>query len=426
VNSARITDTSYGRPYRPRLIRAANALGRGLKRLGLSGALTAEGLMRAAARRNHLSDFGELAFVDPLRRLLRSAEDEARLNTVGRWITRERLIGVLGNRLRTQRLLKQHPEIADQVLAPPIVITGLQRTGTTLLHRLLAADPNLRSLGAWEALNPAPLSTRTRGGGDRRRALARLSERALAYMAPDFFAVHPVEAEAPEEDCLLLDFSFLSPVAEATLRVPTYAAWLSRQTLRPAYRYMATLLELLQWQRPGRRWVLKTPAHLEYLDVLLDVFPGAKIIHTHRDPAQTVPSFCSMIAHGRGVFSDRVDPREIGAQWLARQSHMVHRAMELRQDRAVDQAVLDVSYRALIADPPGTLRRIYDFTGEPWTPEVRASTDACLQVNRQHRHGRHRYCLEDFGLDGPGVQRSFSPYLSRHEAQLAPAQAAWR
>lgn len=422
MSSAVTTGTSYSRPYRPRLIRAVNSLGDMLARMGQSGELGAEDLLRAAARRNHLSDYGDLTFCDPLRRLLASAEAEAGLNTVGRWITRERLIGVLGNRLRARRLLERHPEVSDQVLAPPVVVTGLQRTGTTLLHRLLAADPNVRSLGAWEALNPAPFSPWSRGGPDRRRALARLSERALAYMAPDFFAVHPVEAAAPEEDCLLLDFSFLSPVAEATLRVPTYAAWLQRQPLRPAYDYMATLLALLQWQRPARRWVLKTPAHLEYLDVLLEVFPGAKVIHTHRDPVQTVPSFCSMIAHGRGVFSDRVDPREIGAQWLARQSRMVHRAMELRRDLpGVDRAVLDVSYQDLVADPEGTLRRIYDFTAEPWTAEVQAATRACLRANRQHRHGRHRYCLDDFGLNRAGVLRAFAPYLACHAAQLAPA-----
>src|SRR5262249_48955329 len=149
-----------------------------------------------------------------------------------------------------------------------------------------------------------------------RRAAGRLAESALRVLAPEFFAVHPVESEAPEEDILLLDHAFMSQAPEAMLHVPTYARWLESQDLRPAYRFLRRALQVLAWQRGGAYWVLKTPHHLEFLAELLAVFPDAVIIQTHRDPQATMGSFCSMVAHGRGLFSDVVDPREVGRHWL--------------------------------------------------------------------------------------------------------------
>ncbi len=408
----RETATRYGAPFRPRLVRLLNHAGRLAATAGRRRPLAAAELMGAAAARFGLHDFDGDDFREPLRRLVRAVEQEARLHPLGRRITAERLVGTLGNRLRAAALFRQHPEILQAAVARPLVITGLQRTGTTLLHRLLAADPQTRALRSWEAINPAPFLPWRPGGADRRPALARLAQRALAYMAPDFFAVHPVEAGAPEEDSLLLDFSLLSPVAEATLRVPSYARWLQGQPMEPAYRYLARLLSLLQWQAPARRWVLKTPVHQEHLGLLLRLFPGALIIHTHRDPARTLPSFCSMVAHGRGVFSDHVDPLEIGAEWLSRQARMARAAMAARADPAVAAAVVDVPYPELLRDPLGVARRIYAAAGLRLCPPAERAMAACLRRNPQHRHGRHRYRLEDFGLDRASVRRAFAPYYA--------------
>ena len=216
--SPRETSLDYRHPYRPRAIALANAIGRRATALGVEAPLSSESLVAAARRRTKLHEFGDEGFREPLDMLLRSIDEEARLHPVGRFITRERLIGVLANRLRIARVLADDPPIETAELAPPVVITGLQRTGTTLLHRLLASDPRRRFLPGWEALHPAPV----RGGGDEdpRVKGAKTAERALSYMAPDFFAIHPVEAGAPEEDVLLLDYAFLSTVPEATLRVP--------------------------------------------------------------------------------------------------------------------------------------------------------------------------------------------------------------
>lgn len=405
---------SYDRPYRPRPVALANRLGRALGRVGVAmAALDVDALVAAARRTTGLSDFGDDAFLEPLRLLVDSIEAEAELTPVGRYITRTRLVGILSNRLRVEDAFARHPDILDQPIEAPVIIAGLQRTGTTMLHRLLAVDPGLRSLASWEALNPAPLPASRWRRGDPRLRAARLGERGLAYLSPEFFAVHPVEAEAPEEEVILLDYSFLSSVAEATLHVPTFAAWLEQQDQTPAYRYMRKLLQYLQWQRSGDRWLLKTPHHMEWLDTLLAVFPDARIIQTHRDPLKTLASFCSMVAHGRGVMSDAVDPLEVGRHWSNKVIRQINRAMAAR-DRAPASTFIDVSYYDLIDDPMAQIRRIYDFIGRELTPATLEAMEASRRVNVKNKYGAHTYDLASFGLTREALEPRVAGYRARH------------
>ena len=364
------------------------------------------------ARATGLDDFGDPVFLGALATLIDSIEREARLHPVGRAIMRGRIVALLENRLRIEALHRAHPEIGATPVGRPIVIAGLQRTGTTLLHRLLAADPRARALMSWEALHPAPLPGEGRRGSFRRKAEARLAEGALRRMAPDFFAIHPVESEAPEEDVLLLDHAFMSQTPEATLHVPSYAAWLEAEDMIPAYRYVERLLQLLLWQRPASHWVLKTPAHMEHLDALLAVFPGALIVQTHRDPQATMGSFCSMVAHGRGVFSDAVDPREIGRHWLRKVRRMTDRALAVR-DGGAERSFVDVSYYDLLADPIAEVRRIYARAGLSLDPGAEAAMRLVSGRDVQHRFGRHVYHGSDFGLSRAGIDEAFAGYRAR-------------
>jgi hypothetical protein len=416
----RTTTRDYRNPYRPRLVKAANAVGRGWWKLlsrEYGRDITAEELLRSASRKERLDDFGEPDFSEPLKILLDSINRESRLTPFGKFVTRTRLTGVLRNRLRVRHWLTKYPEILDIPLPEILVITGFQRTGTTMLHRLLASDPDTRALLSWEALEPAPYLDRNGGpvekDPDPRMKSAETSEKALGYLSPDFFAVHPVEADAPEEDVLLLDFAFLSTVPEATLRVPSYSRWLEVQDQTPAYRYMEGLLKLLLWQRPKRRWVLKTPHHMEFLDALFTVFPQVKIIHTHRDPRETLASFASMISHGRGVFSDRVDPVEVGRDWTRKIHRMMLRSIMFR-DKNPDKPFIDVYYEDLLEDPLAEVERIYDFAGIELTDDARERMETNRKTNRQYRYGRHEYRLEDFGLTPEGVRREFEPYYERY------------
>jgi len=434
------------RPRRPLAVALVNRLGRALERLGRGRVELSEAALLAAARAaTGLDDLGDPAFRQGLARQLEAIEAEAALSPLGRLIARTNLVRVLSNRLRIEDTLRRHPEIEEQELLPPVVIAGLQRTGTTLLHRLLAQDSGqLRALASWEAINPAPWPE-ARGlarlarrlwsdGADGRVGVARLAERSLRYLAPDFFSIHPVEAHAPEEDCLLFDYCLLSTVPEATLRVPSYSAWLQRQDLTPAYRYVRRVLQLLAWSRPESdgpalrraagdrrparpvRWVLKTPFHMEYLDRLLEVFPGAHVIQTHRDPVRALASYCSMLAHGRRIFSERVDPLEIGAQWSAKAERMITRSMAERARRGDDPGqFVDVAYAALVADPVGQVRRIYDALGLPLAAELPARLRRFVADNPQHKHGRHRYRPEDFGLDRGALERRFEAYYRRYD-----------
>jgi len=404
-------------PRFPLPVRLAIDAWRGLHAAGLARTRLDETSLLAAARRaSGLHRFGDESFRDPLRRLIASAEQEAALHPLGRMLLRQSLIRALENRLRLEDLCLRHPEICDQPVQAPVFVVGLQRTGTTLLHRLLSCEPTLRPLLSWEALNPAPFTASRRGpsarpGRDPRMRLAEIAERGLRYLAPDFFAIHPVEAHAPEEDVLLLDLSFLSPTADATLHVPSYSSWLRDTDQQPAYRDFRRFIQLLLWQRRGR-WLGKTPHHLENLDALLEVFPDARILQTHRDPVRVVASFCSMMAHGRAVFSDRVDARELGRQLADRAVRAVTRALAVRE-RSASESFLDIAYEDATADPLKQIRRIYDFLGLSLAPTTEAAMQDWIAANPQHRRGVHRYRLEDFGLDRSELERRFAPYRSR-------------
>lgn len=417
------TSRDYAHPYRPKAIqwfdRVGDATGLVERRLPLR----APALMQAARLATKLEDFGDEGFVPALEMLVRAMRDEAQLTTSGHVIQRTRLVGALGTRLRLRALCQAHPEIEALALPRVVVVAGVQRSGTTKLHRLLAADPETRALHSWEALEPVPRPGEARGQGHHRRRRASVARSALAYLAPDFFAVHPVEANAPEEDVLLLDLSFMSQTAEATMHVPSYARWLEDQDFVPAYRLLRVLLQALTWQRPGRRWVLKTPEHLEHLDALLEVFPAATVVQTHRDPLETMASFCSMVAHGRGVFSDRVDAHEVGRHWLRKVRRMGLRAAETR--RRHPERFVDVSYPALVGEPMEQLERIYAAMGEPLRAPARAAMLELDGRDVQHRYGVHRYALEDFGLSPGDIDRELG-FLRELGSSIAGAARSTR
>ncbi len=409
-----VTETSrdYAHPRRPATIRTFNRLAAPAARRG-KPSLEVDGLIDAAiSAADGWSDFGAPDVVEPLTRLVDSIESEAALHPFGRVATRARLVGTLRSRLRHAAHVAANPEIREINVAAPIVITGLQRTGTTFLHRLLAADPRLRALISWEALSPGPPMR----GKDRRQLEANASEKILKHMAPDFFAVHPVESMSPEEEVLLLDQTFISTASEATLHVPSFAAWVEGVDQAPAYAHLREQLQSLWHQRPAAapetdaaRWVLKTPHHLEWLDTLLDEFPDARIIQTHRDPVTTVASFCSMIAHGRGIMSDVVDPHEVGRHWLRKTSRMVERAMDTRARRDTGQ-FLDVAYEDTIADPISVVRQVWDHVGLTPDPGVEAAIRTRRDEQRQHRYGRHVYDLADFALTEADIADAFTTY----------------
>lgn len=415
----RITSRNYAHPYRPFPLGAVNTVGRALGKIGIRRSLNTEAIIKAAARAAGRAK-GYTGLDDDYREglevLIDSIESEANLNPLGRMITRGRLVNALKARFRAEELMEKKPQVLEAPLSPPLIITGLQRTGTTLLHRLIAADARFRSLASWEVLDPMPPPP-NRHGKDPRLKAAKRAERGAAWMSPDFFAVHPIDYKAPEEDVLLLDNTFRSTVAEAILNVPTYAAWLESTDSTPAYAFMRKIMLLLQAENPRPYWILKSPHHLEFLDVLRSVFPEAKIIQTHRDPAKTSGSFLSMVAHGYGMFTDSPNPAKIGRHWVHKCLRMVEKGRIYREalPPAEEKATfLDVYFLDLMNDPVGTLARIYDFAGIRFGDAEEAAAEAFLIGHGRHRFGKHVYDLADFGYSETSVRAAFAAYQNHY------------
>ena len=407
------TSTDYENPYRPLPVRIFNSAGKLGEKLGLSSSLDIEKLTEAAIRKAGLRDFGDDGHSEALEVLVNSINEEAELTPTGRLIQKIRLTDALVHRLRIEELLKQHPEIHEIDLGKIILITGLQRSGTTILHRLLNSHPDIRGVSGTEALNPLPARNRA-GGTIARNAQAIIAQRLVSYLSPQFMAVHPIDHKEPEEDVMLLDLNFMSQAPEATMHVPGYSRWLEQQDHTQTYEYFRKVLKILCWQRPAGNWVLKTPHHMEYLDVFLNVFPTATVVQTHRDPRKTMPSFCSMVAHNRGIFSDHVDPREISRHWLRKARRMVELTIRSR-DKADADRFVDVSYYDLMKDPVAELNRIYLKAGVDFDAEAARQAGAFMKKNPQNRFGRHVYHLSDFGLSEEIIEDHFSFYREKHK-----------
>jgi len=257
MNSATATGRSYARPYRPKPVAFANAVGRLLERVGIRSSLAEDSLIRAARRKTGFHHLGEDDWREPLLHTLDSLEREARLTPIGRIGVRAVMVRSLSQRLRIEALRSLHPEIFDIPIEAPVFIVGLQRTGTTVLQRLLAQHPGLRALSSAESANPAPFIERGPlhpGEEDPRIAIARMAEKSIRYMAPDFFASHPVLADGEEEDSLIFDPSFRTTTSEAVARIPSFTAWLEQSDPRIMYGRYREVLQVLQWQRPSSRW----------------------------------------------------------------------------------------------------------------------------------------------------------------------------
>jgi hypothetical protein len=375
--------------------------------------LSEASLLGEARAQAGLDDFGDERFREGLRVLLETYETTANLSPAGRKRTRRRLVQLLATRLRVEEAWKRHPEVRALEIRSPVYLTGLPRTGTSALFNLLAADPRHRPLLLWEGLFPDPLKGLPAGAPDpRREALRKLNERDR-QKNPDFDKVHYVTVDMPEECVLLTAHTFCDAQMGIEPLMEPYASWFQRQDLRPAYRYYADLLRLLQWQRPGERWLLKSPAHLWALDVLVEMFPDACILWTHRDPLEMMGSYCSMMAMLMAIRAS-FDPKELGGAVLEYLARSLERGLAAR-DRLGAQRFLDVDYRAFVADPLGTVSGVYRHFGLELGPREEASFAAWAQAHPQGKHGAHRYSLEEYGLSANAVRDRLAFYLDRFD-----------
>ncbi len=383
----------------------------------MAGTFAMAGVLADAQRKEGLSDWGPGDFEEPLGVLLDDYPG-AGLNAIGEHILRSGIVHSLRMRLRTQAWIERHPEILDEQIEAPIVVVGMMRSGTTLLQRLLAADTRLHCARGWEVVEAAPKLDHDFAGTDQRIAISEMRESKSRELAPELFAIHPMYAREAEEEIVFLADAFLSHVPESGANLPNYRSWLNTQDFAPAYRYLHRMLRFLQWQQRSRgitagRWVLKSPAHLGYLDALRDEFPGVHVVHMHRDPRTTVASGASLNATLHAMHADEVDPRRVGAQWLERMGWTNDRAMAMRDSWSDESVrVTDIQYEDAVADPIGQVRRVYDAIRLELTDTAATAMSAWL-ANRPREVPRPPYDLTDYGLTDEQVEMRFSLYNKR-------------
>lgn len=376
--------------------------------------ITPEALKAEAVRRaGGLTDFGDAPLDEPLAVLCSSLNDEIEFHALGRIQLFNQLVGLLTMRLRFEALWKAHPEILELPVERPIVIIGLPRSGTTILHRLLSCDPARRSSPFWEQVMPLPEGDPTAAQPDPDPRLLKMQQSLamLDKVTPDLKLMHELTADQPDEDLSLLLFGFSSLQFEWSYRVPAYSRWYQAFDHTGGYRYFRRVLQTLQWLRGGERWVLKAPQHLEQLGPLLDVFPDAVLVQTHRDPVPAIISLASLTAYGGRRYYDNPNPHAIGADMASIVERLLRKGVEDRpQD---DRAFIDIQFADLLVAPLACVKRIYAAAGDELTPETEAAMQVWIDDNRQGKHGGHAYAADDFGLDVGDLRRRLGFYQDR-------------
>jgi Sulfotransferase family len=405
-NSA--TTLQQVRPQLP--VRLFNGFGALLEKTRIpSTRMFATDVIEAAKRRCGLDDFGEGEFFDALSHLLDSCQDEAQLNLVGKIALKTDVLEILCARLQMERDRQLYPNIAHQEIREPLFIVGLPRSGTSVLHRLLGADPEHRSPLMWEVRSPSPP---TRENEKRRIQRATQSCSFFNWLAPKFRYAHIVGAEVPQECVSLMTPTFLSDQFDAMYYVPSYRAWFFQQDLRPAYKYHCRFLQHLQFRRSARRWILKAPTHMFAMPALLSVYPDALFVQTHRNPVDAMASVSSLVTILRSAFSDAVDPSIVCREAIDYWSEAMDKFVRER-DRLAGNRICDVQYEEIRREPIRTVRRIYEFFEWSLSPEAEQSMRVLIASQAKRQSVNHRYDLSQFGASADDVHGAFAPYCER-------------
>ena len=376
---------------------------------------TAEDWFHATARAyTGLEDFGPDDYREGLGALLRAMDSDIRFTPMGREFGAGTVIGILAARLHTQEGWKSHPDCLKQPIRRPLIITGIPRTGTTALHKLLSLDPQFQGLEHWLADTPMPRPPREQWADNAHYQATVAGLDAFFRAAPEMRAAHEMTAHEVDECLEVLKQSFVTNRFSSGWHVPSYDEWFLQQSERASYGRYANVLRLIG-AGDQRRWLLKNPGHIAQLDVLLEVFPDACVVQTHRDPVKALPSLCSVLAMSRKVLEgDSVRTLQIGQRECRYWADAVTRAAEVRR-RYPSSQFFDVHHRRFHADPLRVVDELYSHFGIELTAEVAASMRAWLDAHPADRLGIHRYTPEQFALDPAEIRESFKAYVQRFD-----------
>jgi hypothetical protein len=364
-----------------------------------------------------LADFGDASAMHAFDQLVASVERDLRFSDAGRTAAHERLLRVLVNRLRMQRDISRHPEILAQPMLPPVVITGLPRTGSTKLHRMLAATGTFQDVIFWQGFNPAPFADAADVGEDPRIGHAERFLRWRATMNPATNAAHFISAREPEEESYLLEMSFGTYYPAAFWNVPTYLEWLRLQDRDFVYLYLRQQLQYLQWQfhrQDVRPWILKSPPNLGFEREIARHFPGARFLMLHRDPAECIPSVAAVARESRRLYAAEPPDYPAIAYWaLDEMASAMDRAMAWRATKP-ENLVLDIAYEDIHDREQDVAARVYEALGVPMTDGVCGAMAGWLRENTQYKHGRHQYSIDESGLTAAQIHSRFAAYENEY------------
>jgi len=360
-----------------------------------------------------LTDFGPEYYQTGMRELLLSLEHDANLNPYGRLMLEKTMNGALINRLLMAQLKKRQPEIFSQPLIPPLIVTGLPRTGTTSLHRLLAADPDHRGVACWEFQNPIP-----RHAKDTEQDRIKRSEKMFklrSKVTPELDAIHYIRAHSIEECIHFTSMTFESRLFWNLASVNSYMDWYNDAQRINKYLEYRDLLCVLQASQPNKRLVLKAPDHVDALDALLSAVPEALVVQTHRDPAAQLGSYLSLGMATRKLGSKSIDVEKDTESQLALTDASVNHIMAVRP--ALGAKIYDVQYQQLITNPTAQIQSIYQHFGLPYAEQNEQAFSQHTKAHGKNKHGAHSYALEEFGLSTEGVRERYKDYSTRFITQ---------
>jgi len=368
-------------------------------------------LLDTARAQTGLDDFGDIPFLEPLDVLVESLGREADLDEARDEAAAATITGLLVKRLRLVDDRAKNPTIADETITAPVFIVGLPRTGSTHLHALMAQVDGIRTPQYWEMSLPSPPPEQSTYHTDPRIAQI---QAIVDHLPPELLQRHPIAPERPEQCNMLTDWSLIHQALLAYYEIPSYRDWLFNADYGPAFEAHRRTLQHLQWHCPGQ-WVLKYPKHLIALDVLLDTYPDARLIWTHRDPGVVLPSVCSFTGYIRSA-NPSYDPLRFGPEWTLFEELVLRRGLAERERLAgADARIHDLHYHDLMADPVAAVGAAFDQFDIEFSDESAQRVQAWIDGHPSTEHGVHRYQAEDFGLDRDRLRERFSFYTDRFD-----------
>jgi hypothetical protein len=378
---------------------------------------TAEALMaKASEQAGGLADFGRPTFLDGLNVFLRSIAEDGGFTQEAATAYIAGFVGRLVIRLQVEEWYRTHPEIEAGTVVKPLMITGLPRTGTSAFASIMSLEPSYRCPRMWEQGSPVPPPILGEEETDPRRVAAQARLKEMAERGDEQMTMHLHELDSTSEDVPILGYEFKAQ--SFTTPTPGYHQWWRESDMRPAYGYLLRICKLLQSRRPPNRWLFKAPHYVFHLEHVLDAFPDAKFVVTHRDPVKTIPSWASLLSSLQPKGSlDLIGRETLAARAAEHQAIGMRRMIEARK-RIGEDRFLDVHHHEFVDDPIAVLKRVYDFTDMPFTSETQARMADWSEKNRMGTRGKHVYSAQQFGLTEQGLREQFAFYTDAYGVRL--------